>query len=273
MIKIIIRACLGFAVIGVAPAQAHDLFAFFPQSPVKPGESVTAHVNNGTFAQSAGPLTPSRLRDVTFMQGGQRVHPDASQWTVEGKQSRLTLRGDAPGTAMLGVSTQPTVSERGASDFATYLELEDLPDMLAGYDPARYPKGVRYAYAKHARAILQKGELATGDYAHSLDYPLEIRLLRHPIEVRSGERLGFEVLHRGQPVANLRVYVGHGAGAAGEPEPPAQLLRTDAQGHAEFEVTAPALWYIHTNRMVESDEDGLDFVSDRASLTFRIGSG
>lgn len=272
MIKHVIRACLGLAILGAAPVHSHDLFVAFPHSPVKPGDEIAAHVNNGTFEESAGPVTPSRLRDVTFLQADQRIHPDAAQWRTEGKQSRLSLKSAATGTVMLGVSTQPTVSERSASEFATYLKLEDLPDTLAGYDPARYPKGVRYAYAKHARAILQSGEAQTGHYADSLDYPLEIRLSRHPATVAPGERLGFEVLYRGKPVSGLRVHVGRGAAVAGEPTPPAQLLRTDARGRGEFEVTDPAVWYIHTNRMEPTDEEGLDFISDRASLTFHIGA-
>lgn len=272
MIKAIFRACLGVAIVGAAPVHSHDLFVTAAHSPVTPGEPVKFHANNGTFEQSAGPLTPSRLRDVSFVLAGKRSHPDATQWKTEGKRSQLILRPDAAGTAMLGVSTQPTVSERSAGEFATYLKLEDLPDTLAGYDPAKYPKGVRYAYAKHARAILQSGEARTDDYAGSLDYPLEIRLSRHPAQVQPGQRLGFEILHRGQPVPGLRVHVGRDAGAAGGTAPPARLLRTDARGRGEFEVTGPAIWYIHTNHMVESSEDGLDFISDRASLTFHIGS-
>ncbi|MCL6713196.1 DUF4198 domain-containing protein [Pseudoxanthomonas sp. z9] len=272
MIKHVLQACLALAIVGAGPVHSHDLFVAFPDSPVKPGEAVSAHVNNGTFEESAGPVTPSRLRDVTFLQAGQRSHPDAARWKAEGKQSRLSLTPATAGTAMLGVSTQPTVSERSASEFATYLKLEDLPDTLASYDPARYPKGVRYAYAKHARAILQSGEARTDDYADSLDYPLEIRLSRHPATVAPGERLGFEVLYRGKPVSGLRVHVGRGTEAAGGPAPPAQLLRTDAQGRGEFEVTKAAIWYIHTNRMEPTTEDGLDFISDRASLTFHVGA-
>ncbi len=272
MIKHVLRACLGLAMAGAAPVHSHDLFVVFPHAPVKPGEAVSAYVNNGTFEESAGPVTPSGLRDVTFLQAGQRSHPDAAQWTTEGKQSRLNLEPAVAGTALLGVSTRPTVSERGASEFATYLKLEDLPDTLASYDPARYPKGVRYAYAKHARALLQSGEVQTDDYAASLDYPLEIRLSRHPGTVAPGQRLGFEVLYRGQPVAGLRVHVGRGADTTGGPVPPAQLLRTDAQGRGEFDVSGPAVWYIHTNRMEPTTEEGLDFISDRASLTFHIGA-
>ncbi|MBO8044085.1 hypothetical protein J6396_41200, partial [Pseudomonas aeruginosa] len=50
----------------------------------------------------------------------------------------------------------------------------------------------------------------------------------------------------------------------------ATLLRTDAQGQASFQVTTAKTWYIHTNHMVPSTQKGLDFVSDRASLSFEI---
>ncbi|KLB23196.1 cobalt ABC transporter substrate-binding protein, partial [Xanthomonas hortorum pv. gardneri] len=47
-------------------------------------------------------------------------------------------------------------------------------------------------------------------------------------------------------------------------------LRTDAQGQASFQVTTAKTWYIHTNHMVPSTQKALDFVSDRASLSFEI---
>ena len=125
--------------------------------------------------------------------------------------------------------------------------------------------------SKQARAIGQVGTKLTDDFAASLGYPLEIRLARNPGSVKVGEQLSFQVLQQGTPVPNLRVYVGHRADAPVKGgHGSATLLRTDAQGQASFQVTTAKTWYIHTNHMVPSTQKGLDFVSDRASLSFEI---
>jgi uncharacterized GH25 family protein len=262
-------ALLLFAVAG--SAGAHDLFVSFTKPHTAAGQDNTALVNNGTFDESAGAVTRARLQDVSLQQAGAKSAPPLASWKEVGKQSQLTLRQVAQGTYLLGVSTMTSTSTRSASEFGKYLELEDLPDTLATYDASKFPKGVTYSYTKHARAVGQAGNTLTDDYAASLGYPLEIRLARNPGSVKVGEELSFQVLQQGVPVPNLRVYVGHRAETPGKGgHGSATLLRTNAQGQASFKVTTAKTWYIHTNHMVPSTQKGLDFVSDRASLSFEI---
>lgn len=252
-------------------AGAHELFVSFAKYSTGTGETNTAVVSNGTFDESAGAVAKKRLHDVSLHQGGAMAKPDLATWKEIGKLSQLTVQPAGEGTYLLGISTMASTSTRTASEFGTYLELEDLPDTLATYDAKKYPKGVTYSYTKHARAIGQTGAKLTDDYSASLAYPLEIRLLRNPGDVKVGEKLAFQVLHDGKPVPNLRAYVGHRADAPAKGgHGSATLLRTDAQGQASFDVTMAKTWYIHANHMVPSTRKGLDFVSDRASLTFEI---
>ena len=252
-------------------AGSHDLFVSFSKPGTAAGEANTALVNNGTFDESAGAVTRARLQDVSLRQGGAKAVPDLASWKEVGKQSQLIVRPASEGTYMLGVSTMASTSTRTASEFGKYLELEDLPDTLATYDASKFPKGVTYSYTKHARAIGQAGAVLTDDYAASLGYSLEIRLARNPGSVKVGEQLSFQVLQQGTPAPNLRVYVGHRADAPAKGgHGSTALLRTDSQGQASFPVTAAKTWYIHTNHMVPSTQDGVDFVSDRASLSFDI---
>lgn len=257
------------AAAGAAPA--HDLFVSLAKA--SSGEThTTAVVSNGTFHESAGAVTRDRLRDVSLHQGGKKIKPDLASWTVDGKQSRLSVHPPAHGTYLLGVSTMPSSSTRSASEFADYLRIEDLPDTLAAYDPAQFPKGVTYAYAKHARTIGQAGNVLTDDYSASLGYPLEIRLQRNPASIEVGEQVTFQVLHLGAPVPGLRVYLGSSAQVPVKGSHHADTpVRTDSNGAGTFKAAA-GTWYIHTNRMVPSDKKGIDFVSDRASLTFEIAA-
>lgn len=254
-----------------ASASAHDLFVSFSPPTVVKSQAATAIVNNGTFDESAGAVTWARVRDVSLRRDGATIKPDSASWKEVGKQSQLTVQPAGEGTILLGVSTLASTTKLTAAKFGTYLKLEDLPDTLATYDAEEFPDGVTYSYTKHARAIGQVGNLLTDDFAASLGYPLEIRLLRNPGSVKVGERLKFQVLNGEIPVPNLRVYIGHRADKPAEGgHGSATLVRTNANGEAEFDVSAAKTWYIHTNHMVPSTQLGLDFVSDRASLTFEI---
>lgn len=265
------QAVMGLVLMVVAgAAPAHDLFVSFAKTATGKAHR-SAVVSNGTFHESAGAVPRDRLRDVSMHQGGKKITPDLASWTVDGKQSRLTVHPPTRGTYLLGVSTMASSSTRSASEFADYLKIEDLPDTLATYDPAKFPNGVTYSYTKHARAIGQAGKALTNDFAGSLGYPLEIRLQRNPGSLKVGEQVSFQVLHMGTPVPGLRVYVGSSAHVPAKGSHHADtLVRTDQNGSATFKVTGAGTWYVYTNRMVPSDRKGADFVSDRASLTFDI---
>lgn len=265
------QAALGLALMALTGAvSAHDLFVSFGKATTGKAHR-TAVINNGTFHESAGAVARDRLRDVSMHQAGSKIAPDLASWTVDGKQSRLTVHPPTRGTYVLGVSTMASSSTRSASEFADYLKIEDLPDTLATYDPAKFPNGVTYTYTKHARAIGQAGKVLTNDFSASLGYPLEIRLQRNPGSLKVGEQVSFQVLHMGTPVPDLRVYVGSSAHVPAKGSHHADtLVRTDRNGSATFKATGAGTWYIYTNRMVPSDKKGADFVSDRASLTFDI---
>ncbi len=266
-------ATFALFMVAAGGAGAHDLFVSFAKDSSGPKHMRTAVVSNGTFHESAGAVTRERLRDVSVHHAGARLKPDLAGWKVVGKQSQLSISTPTRGTYLLGVSTMTSSSTRAAVEFAEYLKLEDLPDVLSTYDASKYPQGVTYNYTKHARAIGQAGTVLTKDYAASLGYPLEIQLERNPASVKVGDRVEFQVLHKGVPAPDLRVQVGSPAigSLKGAHVTPAEV-RTDADGRAGFEVTAAGTWYIHTNRMVPSEQKGVDFVSDRASLTFDIAS-
>lgn len=258
------------AATGAAPA--HDLFVSLARAKAHTGQT-TAVVSNGTFHESAGAFPRDRLRDVSIRQRGKTLKPDLAAWTAHGKQSRLDVRIPGHGTYLVGVSTLSSSSTLSASEFAEYLKIEDLPDTLATYDPAKFPNGVTYTYTKHARAIGQAGKELSNDFAASLGYPLEIRLGRNPGSLKVGEQVTFQVLHRGSPAPNLRVYVGSSAhGPAVGSHHADTLVRTDSNGSGTFNATGAGTWYIHTNRMVPSDKEGTHFESDRASLTFELAA-
>lgn len=259
-------ALLSFA----GEALSHELFLRMDSHYLQPQSRATLKTMNGTFEESAGPVARNRMRDVSIEGGSERLHPDATSWTDVDKQSHLSFVTGAAGTYVAGVSTEYAVSERSAEEFATYLKLEGIPDMLTKYDKSAYPKGVRYRYSKHARAIFQVGDALSAGFSKSLGYPAEITLTTHPAQLKTGDTVSFKTTYNGAPLANQLVSVGHHPQNPAHSSGASHELRTDKEGMARFVITAPAIWYIHLNRMDKSQTPGFDFESDRASLTFQV---
>lgn len=266
-----LATCLLLAIVA-STASAHDLFVTLAKDVSVDTRGNVAVIRNGTFHKSASAFPRDRVRDASLHEGGKRIQQNLGGWEVVGNESRFNMQPATQGTFLLGVSTMASTSTRTAAEFADYLKLEDLPDVLTTYDPSKYPNGVTYSYSKHARAIGQAGTALTNDFAASLGYPLEIQLQRNPAKIKVGERVTFRVLRGDAPAAGLRVYLGSAAltAAKGGHEDDV-LVRTDKSGRATFQVTRAGPWYIYTNRMIPSDGEGADFVSDRASLTFDVG--
>lgn len=241
-------------------ARAHELFVKLDTHFVEPQSTTTLKVFNGTFEASAAPTPRDRMRDVTIVGPDGRATASAQDWRDVDGQSHLTIKTGAPGTYVAGVSSQYAVTERSASEFAEYLKLEGIPDLLARYDASKYPKGVRYRYAKHARALVQVGDSIT-EHTTSLGYPTEVVLQTHPAKIAQGQTVSFKATYKGAPLAGQLIHVG-----ASE----SQELRTNKDGIASFKVTEPGIWYVHFNRMEAAETPGFDFESDRASLTFEV---
>lgn len=86
-----------------------------------------------------------------------------------------------------------------------------------------------------------------------------------------------QLLENGKPLANHYVYAGfstgkeHGHSHSGEDHEHDESKRmTDAQGMVDVDLNHAGQWYLRCIRMVESDADTLDYVSNWATLTFEI---
>lgn len=254
-------------------ALGHELFVKMDNYYLDTNAQANLRVLNGTFEASVGPLARKRMRDVSIGGMSRRPDPDRNDWVDVEKESHLPFSAVGEGTYVAGVSTDPTVGDRGADDFATYLKLEELPDTLAKYDKRAYPKGVRYRYSKHAKTIYHVGNASSTAYSDALGYPVEIVLMTNPSLLKAGDTLYFKAVYKKVGLADQLVYVGHGpshADSAQSNPSTTQIVRTDKSGVAQFVITEPAVWYIHTNRMEKSESPGFDFESDRASLTFQV---
>ena len=128
-------------------------------------------------------------------------------------------------------------------------------------------------YSKHVKTILQVGDPTTDSLRHRLEYPIEIVPMQNPATLAAGDSLEFLVLAEGEPVTNQLVYASYEGfhshdetGAHRE----AAALRTDDNGVARVELTQSGRWYLRLIRMLPSDDEGVDYESNWATLTFEV---
>lgn len=259
----------------VVPVAAHDMFLVVPDHYVASDSTVTISLYNGTFEKSENTIDRDRMVDVTVVDGkGQSTHPTDDQWSENETVTVLSFEAGAPGTHVVGVSTKSRVIELSAEDFNEYLEHDGVLDVLE----ARRKAGLldspaRELYAKHVKTILQVGERATESWKHRLGYPIEIVPSTNPAQLCPGDLFPFTVLADGEPATNQLFYASHeghlGHGDGGDHRE-AVSGRTDRSGIGRVELSTGGRWYVRLIRMVESPDEGVDYESNWATLTFEV---
>ena len=267
----VVVACLTLT----GPLFAHDMFLVVPDHDFAPGDRIEVSLYNGTFDKSENTIDRDRMTDVTVVDGAGTVsHPRPDQWRDLGGVSVLTIEAGAPGTQVVGVSTEARIIELPATDFNEYLEHDGVLDVLElRRDEGTLDSAARELYSKHVKTILQVGAEPTDAWSHRFGYPVEIVPSNSPSRICVGDELQFEVLTDGAPAADQLFYASydghHGHDDEGAHRE-AVSGRTDAAGVGRFEITAEGRWYVRLIRMVESKAEGVDYESNWATLTFEI---
>ncbi len=270
------KATLVFLVIGLlaSPFYGHDLFLKLDSYLLKPSSPAAISLFNGTFEESENVITRDRLRDVSIVgPERERTHPDTAQWRDVGSVTVLDFETGPEGTYVVGVSTHPRMIALSARDFNRYLQHDGLLDVLdARKQAGELDRPARERYAKHVKAIIQVGERRTGAFAQPLGYPVEVVPLTNPYELKVGDRLRVRCLRQGEPLANQLVYAGYAPrGSNGDEGDPAPMqVRTDHQGMAGIKLERPGHWYIRFIHMRKVAEEGVDYESNWATLTFEV---
>jgi uncharacterized GH25 family protein len=256
-------------------ALAHDMFLVVDDHDLPVESEVTIALYNGTFDKSENSIDRDRMIDVSVVDGSGAVsHPEAGQWRDQNDMSLLTFSTGAAGTYVVGVSTHARNIELSGEDFNEYLKHDGVLDVLA----ARKEAGILGSeaterYSKHVKTIVSVGEPSGSSWQRALGYPIEIVPSSDPSKLCPGDNLEFQVLADGAPVAGQLVYASH-AGFHGHSEDgshsEASSTRTDDAGTASVEVDTAGRWYLRLIRMLEVDEEGVDYESNWATLTFEV---
>lgn len=255
---------------GATLLYAHDLFIRLDTYFLQPNTTVTVRVLNGTFAQSENWIARDRILDISVVSKAGRRHLDTTRWrpTPDSLTSLLTLETGEPGTYVIGVSTRPRDFGLSGDEFNAYLREDGVPDVLEARARAgELADSAWERYAKHVKAVVQVGERRTSGFDVPLGYPAEIMPITNPYTLSVGGELRVRCLVDGKPVANQLVIAG-GEGASGALEE--RSARTDASGVARFRIDHAGQWYVKFINMAKVDEEGLDYESKWATLTFEV---
>ncbi len=259
----------------VGSLYAHDMFLKLSTYFLAPHTETSIALYNGTFDKSENVITRDRMLDVSMVGPGDSViHPDTADWWEKDNITWLDFKTGDAGTYVLGVSTASRIIDLSAKDFNNYLSHDGVLDVLAARKKdGTLDEDASERYSKHVKAIYQVGDKRTATYQHRLGYPIEIVPLQNPYDLGVGDTFEALVLRDGEPVVNQLVYASH-AGFHGHSEDgshaEAVKTRTDREGVARFELMTAGQWYVRLIHMVESDEKGVDYESNWATVTFEI---
>jgi hypothetical protein len=263
------QALLALAfVLGASVIYAHELFIKLDTYFLEAGSEVRVPILNGTFTRSESSVTADRVADIVIAGPGETQRPGSEGWDASTDTSYLTIQLGTPGTYVLGVSTRSRLIELDAETFNAYLEGEGIPDVLEARRKAgRLDRDAVERYSKHVKAVYQVGETRSGGWDRALGFPAELVPLANPYELAVGDEIGLRSLVHGKPVANQLVIAGgDGNGEAIEE----REARTDEDGVVRFVVDRPGKWYVKFIHMVESGEEGVDYESNWATISFEL---
>ena len=245
---------------------SHELFLKSDSYFLKEGETVELYLYNGTFEKSENTITRDRIVNAKILGSDFEFAPAEADYFDKGQETRLRFTTGNAGTYVAGVSTLPRNIELTAEEFKEYLEHEGLDRVINERNSKGISdKSVVEKYSKHVKALLQVGEEITEDYNTEFGYPIEFLPLQNPYELSVGDLLEFQLILQGEPLANTVVHFGTGAA-----ETQINASITDEDGEFAFEIDKAGQWFVGTIHIVETDEAGLDYESNWATLTFEV---
>lgn len=227
---------------------------------------------NGTFEKSENSIDRDRIVDPKIVGPGYMFIPAEDDWYDKNDATYLKFTSGDPGTYVAGISTLPRLIDLTADEFNEYLEHDGIMDVLqARKDNNEADGDAIEKYAKHVKTILQVADKRSNDYSVVFGYPVEFIPLGNPYEAKVGDELTFKLLHEGKPLAGQLVYYRN---ISDQDHPhdhhDESVLRTNDKGEFKVHLDHDGVWYLRMIYMIKSNEKGIDYVSNWATLSFEI---
>ena len=244
---------------------SHELFLKTDSHFLKEGQATELYLYNGTFDKSENVITRDRIQDAKVLGPDYEFIPSDSDYYDQENATYLKLTVGKSGTYVAGISTLARNIELTAEEFKEYLEHEGLDRVVKERDMKGISnRAVVEKYSKHVKALLQVSDEHSEDYNRELNYPIEFIPLQNPYLLSVGEIIDFQLLYKGEPLANEVVHFSSDTASR------VSASITDDDGEFSFEIEKPGKWFVATIHMEESTEANLDYESNWATLTFEI---
>jgi len=248
---------------------SHELFLKTDSHFLVPDTQSKLYLFNGTFDKSENIITRDRIVKTKVLGPSYEYLPTETDYYDKNEVTYLNLKTGSSGTYVAGISTLPRVIELDAEAFKSYLEHEELTEVIE----AREKQGIsnqaaREKYSKHVKSLLQVGNDRTKHYATSMDYPIEFIPLSNPYDLSVGDKMSFRLLYEGEPLPNQTVHYSFRTGQ--ESDASERSTRTNKKGEITFEIDSKGQWYVATIHLIPSKEKDLDYESNWATLTFGV---
>jgi uncharacterized GH25 family protein len=217
----------------------------------------------------------------TFYQGirAKRVNEDIVKFVANGEGGQAPVGGE-PGDSPIGkiafasrgayiveFSNHNRFTELDAEVFERYLVHKGLDNAIAARkERGESDKPGREAFRHCLKTIVVAGDPNAEIHDHALGLELEVISESRLDAGRSGDQLSFKVLYQGAPLKDLLV-------TATRRDAPTDRVsvRTDANGHVEFDLKDPDVWMIDTVYIMPTPNDEkVEWQSVWASLTFQL---
>jgi uncharacterized GH25 family protein len=252
------------ALLGAAPAWAHDFWIEPSTFTPAPGARVAVHLRVGQeFKGDPVPRTDARIeRFAAVGPAGEAPIPG-----VDGTDPAGFATLAQPGLYLLVFDSDRAAVELPGPKFEEYLGLEGLErihDLRARKNQTALPG--REVYSRNVKSLLTVGSPAGAKgYDRVLGLDLELIPGKDPTRLANTEKLPLRLLYRGAPLAGAKVV----ALRKDRPKPAAET-RTDKKGYAELPIDGPGIWLIKAVHMIPAPKGAnADWESFWASLTFQ----
>ena len=250
-------------------ADAHDLFLRLERWRVAAGTTVTVRLMNGAFKVNEAPVTGDRVRDVSVVSPAGRAKQDTTGWGyLKDSSTTFKVRTVRPGTYVIGVSLgTKDLTMKSPADFMKYITDEGLDAIVAARTAARLTQSpAKERYEKHVKLLLQAGDSVQGDIDRPLGYPAEIVPLDNPYAPGATAGIRVRAMVGGKPAPGEALFVG-GITPDGA-RIPVKRVNTDAKGEAMMPLSGRGSRWIKFIHMVPAPNEGVDYHSTWATLTF-----
>ena len=249
---------------------SHELFLKSDAYFLEENTNSELYLFNGTFDNSENVITRDRIVKDRIIGPDYNFQPKDTDYFDKGNATCLGFATGQAGTYVAGISTLPNMIDMNGEDFLEYLEHEELTELIS----RRAQQGisdlpVSEKYSKHVKALLQVGELRTQDFGKVLGYPIEFVPMHNPYDLKVGDQISFKLLFDGEPLASQTVHVSSRPEGV-DPFAKEKALRTDAEGVISFTIDGTGAWYLATIHIEESEEQGVDYESNWATITFGV---